>query len=130
MNVTGIVLDANNEPLFGANVYYVDPNSLKYDPDLPGTYVGQNALPLPGQFILPYIDGVLAASFIGYETQYFNTYPPLDGSDTLFVEFVLPESSNVLPEVVITPENEDLGKKSVWPWLAIALLGLTVVKKR
>ena len=125
MEVRGIVFNEFGQPLLQANVYYVDPNTGEYVAGMPGTTTGINVL--PGAFVLPFVDnGQIAVSYIGYETQFANVYPPLDGEDHIFLEFNMEPSLTTLPEVVITPEN---GNNSFAFIGIIALIALLTQEK-
>lgn len=88
--VKGIVLDEQNQPLPGANIYF--------DGTTIATISDNN-----GNFSLNYeakLNSVLVVSFIGYQSQFIQSF---DAKKGLFI--ILKEAINKLDEVVITKEK-------------------------
>lgn len=88
--IKGIVLDSQNAPLPGANIYF------------DGTTIATIA-DEKGNFTLNYsskINSILAVSFVGYQTQYIQN-PTTEKS----LKIVLVESKNILNEVIVKKDR-------------------------
>ncbi|WP_395066256.1 carboxypeptidase-like regulatory domain-containing protein [Flavobacterium sp.] len=87
--VKGKVVDQNNQPLPGSNIYF--------DGTTIATIADEN-----GNFSLNYgskLNSILAVSFIGYQTQFIKSFDDKD------LTIVLKEAANTLNEVVIRKDR-------------------------
>lgn len=88
--VKGKVVDQNNQPLPGSNIYF--------DGTTIATIADEN-----GNFSLNYgskLNSILAVSFIGYQTQFIKSF-----DDDKALTIVLKEAANTLNEVVIRKDR-------------------------
>lgn len=111
--VKGRVLDENNQPLPGANIYF--------DGTTIATISDEN-----GYFSLSYgskLNSLLAASFIGYQTQFIKSF---DQEKELII--VLKEATNILNEVVITKDR--FSRKQKLQLFREQFLGKTALAKK
>lgn len=111
--VKGRVLDVNNQPLPGANIYF--------DGTTIATISDES-----GYFSLSYgskLNSLLAASFIGYQTQFIN----LTNQEKELI-IILKEATNILNEVVITKDR--FTKKQKLQLFREQFLGKTAVAKK
>jgi len=111
--VKGRVVDVDNLPLPGANIYF--------DGTTIATIADEN-----GNFTLFYgskLNSVLAVSFIGYQTQFIKSFE----SDKDII-IVLKEASNTLNEVVI--KKDRFTRKQKLQLFREQFLGMTAVAKK
>lgn len=111
--IKGRVVDVDNLPLPGANIYF--------DGTTIATIADEN-----GNFTLFYgskLNSVLAVSFIGYQTQFIKSFE----SDKDII-IVLKEASNTLKEVVI--KKDRFTRKQKLQLFREQFLGMTAIAKK
>ncbi len=111
--VKGIVVDQNNQPLPGSNIYF--------DGTTIATIADEN-----GNFTLNYgskLNSILAVSFIGYQTEFIKSFD----SDKV-LKIVLKEASNTLNEVVI--KKDRFTRKQKLQLFREQFLGTTITGKK
>ncbi len=111
--VKGKVVDQNNQPLPGSNIYF--------DGTTIATIADEN-----GNFLLNYgskLNSILAVSFIGYQTEFIKSF---DTDKVL--KIVLKEAANTLNEVII--KKDRFSRKQKLQLFREQFLGKTAVAKK